>query len=170
MSGLRFGRVRPYRLVDVVVQRRQVCSEWRMRRALLFHCCSATWPFTKAWSRGRGHEHDDMPLRNGDTGAHAPDSITASPSVAAWVCIFGENKGKCSTFEMYLEVHYCFGVECKVGRERLMSSKCFRRSGSRKNSHQSHENANNIRGNNDSCYWRHKTYNQYTVRVFCVDK
>lgn len=31
----------------------QVCSVSRMRRCLLIHCCSATWPFTKARNRGR---------------------------------------------------------------------------------------------------------------------
>lgn len=165
MSGPRFGRVRPYRLVDVLVQRRQVCSEWRMRRALLFHCCSATWPFTKAWSRGRGHEHDDTPLRNGDTGAHAPDSIAASPSVAAWVCIFGENKGKCPTFEMYLEVCYCFGIECKWGEKGWWAQSASDDQAVVKNSHPSHENANNIKhvfvgGEIMTSYWRHKTYNQ----------
>lgn len=41
-------------LLKVVWERtEQVCSVSRMRRCLLIHCCSATWPFTKARSRGR---------------------------------------------------------------------------------------------------------------------
>lgn len=42
-----------YLLKAVWERTEQVGSASRMRRCLLIHCCSATWPFTKARSRGR---------------------------------------------------------------------------------------------------------------------
>lgn len=90
----------PYQLMGVWVQRQQVSLEPRMRRTLLFHCCSATWPFTKALSRGRGCEPDVTSRSYAGTDAHAPGSIAAL-SDAAWVCIFVKKTGgKSPNFEI----------------------------------------------------------------------
>lgn len=65
-----------YLLEGVWERTEQVCSAARMRRSLRIHCCSATWPFTKARSRGRSLTALSRDLwRRGD--AHAQLSTFA---------------------------------------------------------------------------------------------
>lgn len=102
--------IRSYRLIDASVRRRQVCSKRRMRRALLFHCCSATWPFTKASSRGRGYEHNVTPLSNGDACARALESIASLKRCSMSLHLCGKQGRKKVENVLYLKCVLNFSV------------------------------------------------------------
>lgn len=93
---------------------------------------------------------------------------TASPPVRALQHEFAsleKTRGNAQHLKCILKFTIFFGIECKWGEKGWWAQSASDDQAVVKNSHQSHENANNVKhvfvgGEIMTSYWRHKTYNQ----------